>query len=112
MIKAEITINDFILVKFIVYIFRHIQAKMEKKEINMKIIIACDSFKGSLSSNEVAHNIITGIERVSFNNHFHVITMADGGEGTVEAIPTIVPGKKLKPPVQTLWVKKSNPSTE
>lgn len=52
----------------------------------MNIIIASDSFKGSLTTSEVAHHIKEGVMRVYPNAHFEVIPMADGGEGTVEAM--------------------------
>lgn len=52
----------------------------------MNIIIASDSFKGSLTTNEVALHIKEGVKRVYPNAHFEIIPMADGGEGTVEAM--------------------------
>lgn len=52
----------------------------------MNIIIASDSFKGSLTTSEVAHHIKEGVLRVYPNARFDVIPMADGGEGTVEAM--------------------------
>lgn len=58
----------------------------------MKILIAPDSFKGSLSSTE----IIEIVERVVYT-HFQdaeiiKVPIADGGEGTVEAIVTACAG--------------------
>lgn len=52
----------------------------------MNIIIASDSFKGSLTTNEVALHIKKGVKKVYPNAHFEIIPMADGGEGTVEAM--------------------------
>lgn len=52
----------------------------------MNILIAVDSFKGSLSSLEVGEAIARGIQRVSPDTITEIIPMADGGEGTVEAI--------------------------
>lgn len=52
----------------------------------MNIIIAPDSFKGSLSTSEVANHIKNGVLRVYPNAKFEIIPMADGGEGTVEAM--------------------------
>lgn len=52
----------------------------------MKIVVACDSYKGSLSSMDVAHCIERGV--LKYNKDFEVVKvpMADGGEGTVEAL--------------------------
>ncbi|MBI4188829.1 MAG: glycerate kinase [Chloroflexi bacterium] len=52
----------------------------------MKIIIAPQSFKGSLSAREVARAIATGIKRVLVDAETIMVPLADGGEGTVEAI--------------------------
>ena len=51
----------------------------------MKIIIAPDSFKGSLRSPEVCAAIEAGIKSVLPDATIISIPMADGGEGTVEA---------------------------
>jgi glycerate kinase len=55
-------------------------------EESMKIVIAPDSFKGSLTALEVAHAIKTGIERVIPEAEVDEVPMADGGEGTVQAL--------------------------
>ena len=52
----------------------------------MHVLIAVDSFKGSLSSQKAGEAITVGIQRVYPDATTEVITMADGGEGTVEAI--------------------------
>jgi len=52
----------------------------------MKIVIAPDSFKGSLSAGQVADCIAEGIHRVSPDIEVLCIPLADGGEGTVEAL--------------------------
>ncbi len=56
----------------------------------MKIIVAPDSFKGSLSSIQAANAIEKGIKKAAQNYKEPVevikVPMADGGEGTVEAI--------------------------
>ncbi len=59
----------------------------------MNIIIASDSYKGSLSTNEVANHIKKGVQRVYPNASFEVIPMADGGEGTVNAMVSTLGGK-------------------
>jgi len=52
----------------------------------MKIVIAPDSFKGSLSAFEVARSIERGIKNVSESIDTVIVPMADGGEGTVQAL--------------------------
>lgn len=52
----------------------------------MKIVIAPDSFKGSLSSPQACEAIAEGIRRVIPNAQIVSIPMADGGEGTVESL--------------------------
>ena len=52
----------------------------------MKIVIAPDSFKDSLSAEKVADAIATGLADVMPHAQLVKCPMADGGEGTVEAI--------------------------
>jgi glycerate kinase len=63
----------------------------------MRIIVAPDSFKGSLSALQAANAIERGIQTAAskFGKKTTVIKipMADGGEGTVSAIITAVGGK-------------------
>jgi glycerate kinase len=52
----------------------------------MKILIAPDKFKGTLNAREVAQNIAKGLLDVLPDAQIEVVPMADGGEGTAEAI--------------------------
>lgn len=52
----------------------------------MKIVVAIDSFKGSLSSLEAGHAIARGAQRADPGAQVVVRPLADGGEGTVEAL--------------------------
>ena len=52
----------------------------------MKIVIIPDSFKGSASSMEVCHCIEKGVLKVFKDALIKKIPVADGGEGTVDAI--------------------------
>ncbi|MGL6105271.1 glycerate kinase family protein [Romboutsia sp.] len=52
----------------------------------MKVVISIDSFKGSLSSIEAANAIKTGITNVYNTADIKIMPLADGGEGTVEAL--------------------------
>ena len=60
-----------------------------------KIVIASDSFKGSLSSLEVAHAAAAGIRRVIPGSEIICIETADGGEGTVAALTRILKGSSI-----------------
>ena len=61
----------------------------------MKAIIAIDSFKGSLSSLQAGEAVREGILRVCKDAAVQVRPLADGGEGTVEAL-TIGMGGELR----------------
>lgn len=61
----------------------------------MKIIIAPDSFKGSVTSVEAAQAIRAGIDRVISDAQVISIPMADGGEGTVDALVAATDGEIL-----------------
>lgn len=68
----------------------------------MKIVAAPDSFKGSLSSTEIAEAIERGVHKVDPSITVLKVPVADGGEGTVEALVcatggTIIPVKVTGP---------------
>lgn len=52
----------------------------------MKIVVATDSYKGSLTSMEAGYAIAEGIHRADKNAEVIVRPVADGGEGTVDAL--------------------------
>ena len=52
----------------------------------MKVVIAIDSFKGSASSKELALHVKKGIQKVYEKSEIIICPIADGGEGTVEAL--------------------------
>ena len=52
----------------------------------MKIVAAIDSFKGSMTSLEVSEAFEKGVRKVYKDAEFLKIPLADGGEGTVEAL--------------------------
>lgn len=62
----------------------------------MKFVIAPDSFKGSLSAQEVSNAIKKGIIHIFPDAEFEIIPMADGGEGTVQALTDATNGKFIK----------------
>ncbi len=59
----------------------------------MKIVIAPDSFKGALSSTRVANAIEEGVKKAWEGVETRKIPMADGGEGTVEAMVEATGGR-------------------
>lgn len=61
----------------------------------MKIVIAPDSFKGSLSSAEAASHIGKAIREVWPSADIVAIPMADGGEGTVDAVLAAGRGERI-----------------
>ena len=51
-----------------------------------KIVVASDSFKGSLSSKDVAESAARGVHEIYPQCEVIEINVADGGEGTVDAV--------------------------
>ena len=62
----------------------------------MNILIAPDKFKGSLNAREVAENIAKGLRDALPDAKIDIVPMADGGEGTAEAICDVRGGSWLK----------------
>ena len=62
----------------------------------MKIVVAPDSFKGSLTSLEAAEAIKKGIHEVIPDADVVLKPMADGGEGTLEALLMAANGEKVE----------------
>jgi len=52
----------------------------------MKVVISPDSFKGTLTALEAAQAIEQGIQQVNENVETMLVPVADGGEGTVDAL--------------------------
>jgi glycerate kinase len=77
----------------------------------MNILIAPDSFKGSLSATEAAEAIRLGIRAVLPEAETVSLPLADGGEGTVEALIAATRGRfmttkvtgPLGEPVEARW---------
>lgn len=62
----------------------------------MKIVLAPDSFKGNLTSMQVATALEKGIRRVIPNAKCIKVPMADGGEGTVQSLVDGSGGKFIR----------------
>ncbi|MCU1507837.1 MAG: glycerate kinase [Glaciihabitans sp.] len=58
----------------------------------LTVVIAPDSFKGTLAAGDVAEAIATGWRDVRPADDIRIFPQADGGEGTLDAIERAVPG--------------------
>ena len=54
----------------------------------MRIILAPDKFKGSLSAPDVAKQLATGLRSAQDGLEIDLMPVADGGEGTIDAVVT------------------------
>ena len=61
----------------------------------MKIVIATDSFKGSLSANEASEAMARGALRAFPGALVRLAPLGDGGEGTVAALVAAIPGSRI-----------------
>lgn len=66
----------------------------------MRIVIAPDSFKGSLSSLEVAQAMERGVRRVLPHSTTVLLPLSDGGEGLVDSLVVASGGKLVEYEVQ------------
>lgn len=72
----------------------------------MKIVIAPDSYKESLSASEVAQAIEKGFREIFPDAQYVSIPVADGGEGTVEAMIAATQVLNVTPGLQGRWARK------
>lgn len=70
----------------------------------MKIVIAPDSYKESLSAPDVACAIEAGFREIYPDAEYVKIPVADGGEGTVEAMVAATQGRVIPVKVTVCWV--------
>lgn len=80
----------------------------------MRVVVAPDSFKGTLSAREVAEAIRDSWLAARPGDEVMLAPMADGGEGTLDAFEAAVPGARREPvmvtgpddqPVLTHWLR-------
>ncbi len=77
----------------------------------MKLIIAPDSFKGSLTAMQAAEAMARGVRRARPDAEVVLLPLADGGEGTAEALVLATGGRcdalrvtgPLGEPVEAVW---------
>lgn len=65
----------------------------------MKVVAALDSFKGSISSIEAGEAVREGIKRADARIEVIVKPLADGGEGTMQALTEGMGGRFIRIPV-------------
>lgn len=65
-----------------------------RKENGLRVLVALDSFKGSLSSREAGQAVAEGARRAQPSAAVRVVSMADGGEGTVDALVEALGGER------------------
>ena len=83
----------------------------------MKALVAIDSFKGALSSLDAGSAAAKGIARAC-SAQVQVCAVADGGEGTTEAVLSAVDGRKLSVMVKgplweqrgSMWARATSPA--
>ncbi|KQX05610.1 MULTISPECIES: glycerate kinase [unclassified Leifsonia] len=61
------------------------------------IVIAPDSFKGTISAADAARALAEGWASVRSADELRLVPMADGGEGTLDAFELAVPGSRRMP---------------
>ncbi len=61
----------------------------------MKVVIAPDSFKESLTAKQVSEAIKVGLSRVWRDAEFVTLPVADGGEGTVQSLIDATEGEQV-----------------
>lgn len=65
----------------------------------MKFLFASDSFKGSLSSEQIIRLLTDSANRIFPGCQVTGVPIADGGEGTVDAVITVTKGQMVSVPV-------------
>jgi glycerate kinase len=60
--------------------------------VPLRVVVAPDSFKGSISARKAAEAISTGWRSVRPHDEIVIVPQADGGEGTLDAIESAVAG--------------------
>ncbi|MFT4167120.1 MAG: glycerate kinase [Microlunatus sp.] len=77
------------------------------------VVLAPDSFKGSIAADRVARTLAAGWAEVRPGDELILKPMADGGEGTLDAFEAAVPGARRMPvtvpgpddaPIESSWL--------
>lgn len=65
----------------------------------MKVTVAPDSLKESISAQQAANAIGRGLQRADASVQLELVPIADGGEGTADALVAATGGRKVNAPV-------------
>lgn len=79
---------------------KHRQSSIMPNSKTTKIVVACDSFKGSLTSLEAGQAVAHGVSVADSQAKVRVVAVADGGEGTVDAVIATTGGSIVRCAVQ------------
>ena len=69
--------------------------RLKLRHMYRKVIVASDSFKGSLSSLDVASGVEKAVHEVYPSCEVIKVNVADGGEGTMDALRETLGGRKM-----------------
>ena len=72
----------------------------------MKIVLAPDKFKGSLTGLEFCNAVEKGLQQSSVNAEIIKLPLADGGDGTIEVVNYYLKGKEVSTTVNNPFFKK------
>lgn len=61
----------------------------------MRVVVAVDAFKGCLSSGDAGEAVAAGVRAADPGGSVRVVPVADGGEGTVDALLAARPGRRV-----------------
>ncbi len=73
---------------------------MAAPETRVRVVVAPDSFKESLSAARVAQAIAEGVREAAPSAHILCVPMADGGEGSLDAVLAATSGERRTATVQ------------
>ena len=62
----------------------------------MKVLIAPDSFKGSLTAKEVSESVALAVKKIFPNSDLEKIPFSDGGEGAIDLFKDTIQGKVIR----------------
>lgn len=71
----------------------------------MRFVVACDSFKGCMTSLQACQSVRQGILKANLKHDVGIFPMCDGGEGTKEVLSAIFNAKKEETTVQDAYGK-------
>ena len=77
-------------------IFITIKIDLEGEVTHVRVVTLIDSFKGSICSTEAGNAVARGVRAVYKDAQIDVLPLADGGEGTTDALITGCGGERIR----------------